>query len=355
MTWHHTGDKPLSESIAPNLLTHICISRPSLRESIPRLLNEGSTAMTAYCAPSQSNPRGSGPEVLKRERGHVTAATGVAVVVVFGALQRNDNAWVTAGCQTLSWTNADLSPRNEHELDPNLCVFIEHYYIRKPVCGHWIYPLQIESKQTLFYVPWTVKDRTHGPALRSGFASGHRVALVVLRAQKSVRVSAGEWPTFLPPALESCSGTANVDGPNWDFRKFWLKSRLPGNFDQNRDFWKFWLKSLFSNILTKIEICENFDQNWEFSKVLTIIEIFRKFRAKSRFLKILSITEILKNFDQNRNYSKILTKIGISLKILIKIQTLRKFQPKLIFWKILTKIECNHSMIDCVPSYATLA
>ena len=45
--------------------------------------------------------------------------------------------------------------------------------------------------------------------------SGHRVALVVHRAQKSVPDSAGEWPTFLPPPLESCSGTANVDGPNW--------------------------------------------------------------------------------------------------------------------------------------------
>ena len=44
--------------------------------------------------------------------------------------------------------------------------------------------------------------------------SGHRVALVVHRAQKSVPNSAGEWPTFLPPPLESCSGTANVDGPN---------------------------------------------------------------------------------------------------------------------------------------------
>ena len=44
--------------------------------------------------------------------------------------------------------------------------------------------------------------------------SGHRVALVVHRAQKSVPDSAGEWPTFLPPPLESCSGTANVDGPN---------------------------------------------------------------------------------------------------------------------------------------------
>ena len=44
--------------------------------------------------------------------------------------------------------------------------------------------------------------------------SGHRVALMVHRAQKSVPDSAGEWPTFLPPPLESCSGTANVDGPN---------------------------------------------------------------------------------------------------------------------------------------------
>ena len=45
--------------------------------------------------------------------------------------------------------------------------------------------------------------------------NGHRVALVVHRAQKSVPDSAIEWPTFLPPPLESCSGTANVDGPNY--------------------------------------------------------------------------------------------------------------------------------------------
>ena len=44
--------------------------------------------------------------------------------------------------------------------------------------------------------------------------SGHRVALMVHRAQKSVPDSAGEWPTFLPQPLESCSGTANVNGPN---------------------------------------------------------------------------------------------------------------------------------------------
>ena len=39
-------------------------------------------------------------------------------------------------------------------------------------------------------------------------------------AQKSVPDSAGEWPTFSPPPLESCSGTANVDGPNCCIIKF---------------------------------------------------------------------------------------------------------------------------------------
>ena len=42
--------------------------------------------------PSQSNPRGSGPGVLKRERGHMTTETGVAEVAVFGAIQPNDIA-----------------------------------------------------------------------------------------------------------------------------------------------------------------------------------------------------------------------------------------------------------------------
>ena len=44
--------------------------------------------------PSQSNPRRSGPEVLMRERGHVTVANGVAEVAVFRALQRNVTATV---------------------------------------------------------------------------------------------------------------------------------------------------------------------------------------------------------------------------------------------------------------------
>ena len=39
--------------------------------------------------PPSQTPWGSGPEVLKRERGHVTAETGVAEVGVFRALQPN--------------------------------------------------------------------------------------------------------------------------------------------------------------------------------------------------------------------------------------------------------------------------
>ena len=53
--------------------------RPLWPPAVPRLV----------ARPSQSNPRGSGPEVLMRERGHVTAANGVAEVAVFGALQHN--------------------------------------------------------------------------------------------------------------------------------------------------------------------------------------------------------------------------------------------------------------------------
>ena len=39
--------------------------------------------------PSESNPRGSGPEVVKREWGHVTSETGVSEVGGFRALQPN--------------------------------------------------------------------------------------------------------------------------------------------------------------------------------------------------------------------------------------------------------------------------
>ena len=53
--------------------------RPLWPPAVPRLAARS----------SQSNPRGSGPEVLKRQRGHVTAETGVAEVGVFRALQPN--------------------------------------------------------------------------------------------------------------------------------------------------------------------------------------------------------------------------------------------------------------------------
>ena len=69
------------------------------------------------------------------------------------------------------------------------------------------------------------------------------------------------------------------------------------NIDQNLD---------LSQIVTKIEIFVNFDQNRDFwflkilikldsFKILTKIEIFRKFWSKSRFFE---------NYDQNRDFRK---------------------------------------------------
>ena len=81
-----------------------------------------------------------------------------------------------------------------------------HWWIVTSLANRDCFMYHEQSKTGLIQYVW--------PALRSGFASGHRVALVVHRAQKSVPDSAGEWPTFSPPPLESCSGTTNVDGSN---------------------------------------------------------------------------------------------------------------------------------------------
>ena len=59
--------------------------------------------------PSQTPARGSGPEALKRERGHVTSKSGVLEVGVFNALQPND--WAPA-CTTdcaPNWASACIS------------------------------------------------------------------------------------------------------------------------------------------------------------------------------------------------------------------------------------------------------
>ena len=56
--------------------------------------------------PSQSNPWGSGPEVLKRDRGHVTSESGVSEVGVFRALQPND-VFFTPQHQAITYTTFD--------------------------------------------------------------------------------------------------------------------------------------------------------------------------------------------------------------------------------------------------------
>ena len=60
----------------------------------PEAIQWGTTTVTTHCAPACSQvlpikPQGSGPEVLKRERGHVSAESGVLEVGVFKALQPN--------------------------------------------------------------------------------------------------------------------------------------------------------------------------------------------------------------------------------------------------------------------------
>ena len=75
--------------------------RPLWPPAVPRLA----------ARPSQSNPRGSGPEVLKRERGHVTAETGVAEVGVFRALQPNSvSAWLNG---LKAWESQAFSPLSQ--------------------------------------------------------------------------------------------------------------------------------------------------------------------------------------------------------------------------------------------------
>ena len=77
------------------------LSVQPLRESIPRLLNEGMTTMTTCCAPACSQgcqappvkPQGVWARGIYGERGHVTSETGVAEVAVFRALQHNEKHW----------------------------------------------------------------------------------------------------------------------------------------------------------------------------------------------------------------------------------------------------------------------
>ena len=109
---------------------------------------------------------------------------------------------------------------NEHELDPNLCVFYGTLWYQQTS----LWPLNLPSpnrKQTDIVLCTMNSQRQDSCStcdqhffLRSDFASGHRVALVVNRGQKSVPESASEWPTFSPAPLEICLGTANVDGQN---------------------------------------------------------------------------------------------------------------------------------------------
>ena len=72
-------------------------------------------------------------------------------------------------------------------------------------------------------------------------------------------------------------------------------------FYQNRDFPQNLPRTLFPKILTKIDIFDNFDQNWgqnwDYLRILTSIEIFIFF-----FFTKFEITS--ENADKNRNFRK---------------------------------------------------
>ena len=80
------------------------------------------------------------------------------------------------------------------------------------------------------------------------------------------------------------------------------KLEIIAKFGQNLyRLWKFFPKLWFLKISTKIDIFENFDQNWYFPMNWTGINIY-------------------KNFNEKPDFSKILTKLKILPKMLTKIQ-----------------------------------
>ena len=89
------------------------------------------------------------------------------------------------------------------------------------------------------------------------------------------------------------------------FRKYQPSTRFFKNFRQKkRDFWK----------------------------ISTKIEILRNFHPKSFFLQLLTIVEIYENFDQNQDISKISTKIEIfgnfgKIENFVNIEIFQKFRP----------------------------
>ena len=107
------------------------------------------------------------------------------------------------------------------------------------------------------------------------------------------------------------------------FLKMLTKINICFNYDQNRHFGKCWPKS---------RIFDNFDQNKAFSIILMIFDIFRhnfhqnpyfcQFWPKSRFLEICDQNRHISkfwpkstffgNFDLNQDLGKILTQIKIS-------------------------------------------
>ena len=101
-----------------------------------------------------------------------------------------------------------------------------------------LWPLQIESKQTLFYVPWTVKDRTHGPAL----THWGRVTLICVNKLTTIGSDNGLSPTRRQAIIWSNAGILL----NWTL----IRSKFQWNLKRN---WYIFIQAnAFENVVWKM-------------------------------------------------------------------------------------------------------
>ena len=63
--------------------------------------------------------------------------------------------------------------------------------------------------------------------------------------------------------------------------------------------------------MTKIDILVNFDQNQDFSKILTEFQIFNNFHRKLYFQNFKRKSRFFKNFWPKSKYLQILTQVDI--------------------------------------------
>ena len=119
---------------------------------------------------------------------------------------------------------------------------------------------------------------------------------------------------------------------NWDFLKIITKIVI---------FEKLWSKSIFSTVLFKIKIWRQFGINLSFFKNFVIRQHFWKFWIKSWFSKFFDINQNVLYIPWPKlRFSKILTKIDVFFKVFTKINSFERFDKHRDFsTKKISKVE----------------